>query len=1035
MKKNISIGISIVILLTTFLSIIYMSYMMRYNMPYAEQGRLVLTESQLEKGRSLDLIGEWEFYPNKLIYPDSHKDVFSKYCESKTFIKVPESWKSYFPHNSLDVKVGTYRIVIQTDEENLYAVKTNTIRSAYRMFINGREAASSGIPAESIEGFKAGNMLRMGIGESQNKQLEIVVQVAAHRYPTGGIIKPMHFGTYEVMQYHRDRERTLEALIVGGYFILAIYFAGSFFQRKKEKYLGYFSLFCLLISIYTSTLNSRLLDLVFYDIGMKILAYIQIMIMFFITYCFLMFIYHLFPMYTDFKKIKFLRGLLFGGGSVFLFNPFDITTLVGLSFYQTQIGLVLIIGICYIYIFFTMGRTLYRGIEGAEYVFIIISSFLGYGVLIGSNFLFEIDIDYVPTVLCLIMIITMALFMTYRFQLAYEQVDQLSEKLMVNDRLKDEFLAKTAQELKVPLHVILNISRFLIEGKKGYLNLEQQESIMLINSESRSLTSLVKNLMDASKLKSKDIKIYPKPVHVKVINDILAEMKYLISEEKKLSLINLIPYDFPMLYADESHLKQIIYNLIHNAIKFTNEGEVTVWAETFEKEHHIHIKDTGVGIEEKNRESIFSSFYQEEGHAKHSGGLGLGLGITKNLVERHGGRIWVESEKGKGSQFTFTIPFTNQVKEANKGKEIQKEEFGKALHITTNQKDIPTRLDIPSRIEGIGGFTVLVVDDEHANLKILIDLINDLGHTVLAADNDKTALALLEEYRVDLVILDLMMPQMSGDELCQVIRTQYHMAELPILILTAAGQQRYVIDILHRGANGILQKPVDKEEIAAHIVSLLAMRQSAKEELEQKLSYLHAQITPHFLFNTLNTIIGISYSDGEQTREALGHLATYFRAKLDFTKHHTLIPIEKEMELLKSYLAIEQLRYGDRLKVRYDIDESVTVLIPSLTLQPLVENAVRHGIAQKDSGRVDITIKRYQERQVKITITDDGMGMSQKVRDNLFKAKSKGIGVNNILKKIQLIKGSKVFIESKLQGGTEITIILLEGKSHESSIS
>ena len=279
------------------------------------------------------------------------------------------------------------------------------------------------------------------------------------------------------------------------------------------------------------------------------------------------------------------------------------------------------------------------------------------------------------------------------------------------------------------------------------------------------------------------------------------------------------------------------------------------------------------------------------------------------------------------------------------------------------------------------------------------------------------------------MIVDLMMPGMSGFEVCKAIRKDYELIELPILILTAAGQMTDLITSFQLGANDFLQKPINKEEIKVRVGSLLLMKESSQAAINNELSYYLSQITPHFLYNTLNTIIGLSYKDAEKTREALQYLAIYFRAKLEYKNHCSLVPLEDELELVKAYLAIEKMRFGERLMIEYDIDETIEGLIPSLTLQPLVENAVQHGIAKKrDGGTVQLSIKKVAD-EIEIMIKDDGMGISIDKQKELLNGRNNRIGFTNPLKKLKLIRNASFKMESMEGIGTEISIKLPEVKS------
>lgn len=169
----------------------------------------------------------------------------------------------------------------------------------------------------------------------------------------------------------------------------------------------------------------------------------------------------------------------------------------------------------------------------------------------------------------------------------------------------------------------------------------------------------------------------------------------------------------------------------------------------------------------------------------------------------------------------------------------------------------------------------------------------------------------------------------------------------------------------------------------------------------------------------------------ERAREGLYHLSTYFRGKLDLYRKPTLISIQEEMELVQAYLAIEQLRFGEDLQVKFDIEEDIQMEIPALTIQPLVENAVQHGFSYKKKGVISIIIKRVEPKIVNIIISDNGKGMNEESRNRLFQGKSNGMGFSNALKKLKLLKNSKLLLESTEHQGTKIIIILPEVRRNE----
>jgi signal transduction histidine kinase len=982
----------------------------------AIEGLFDLRVWNVEERGTHKLTGEWEFYQGIFITPVEGKQVFDEYADRKQFIYVPGIWDKYLNDGKGSDGFGTYRLLINVPEDRMYGVKTKSIRYANRAFMNGIEIGVSGLPSDSIDEYISSNMMYAGYAMSKQGQVELVFQVANYKTPNGGITEVVSFGTYEEVVHLRDWQRTLDALLVSGYLILGLYFLGSYLQRKKDVYLLYFSVFCILLSLYTSTLNERLLDLILRDMSTLELARIQFSTILLALVCFILFIYYYFKEYANKMFVTIL--------SVFILL-YMCWLVIFMDGNMTVHGLALLIVIpiiSIIYILWILFRVIRSRSKGSEYVFIVITTIVCYGAILVVNFIYSIDLSYVPVPLFLGMIMGMALMMSYRSQLAFVQVDHLSKELIVYDQLKDEFLAKTSHELRTPLHVVLNLSQSLMEGKSGTINDSQYESIMLINTVGKRMSLLVNDLLDASAIKHGELSMMRAPFNIKCLGEILEEMKYLIPADKPVILRNLLTDDnLYYVFGDINRIKQVVFNLIINAVKYTDEGEISLLAEAKNDYVYISVVDTGIGIEDEQLGRIFSQFYQVRDDMNEKvEGLGLGLGIAREIVELHGGKLSAKSALGKGSVFTFSLPRYQSLAAIDKYLS-NKHEFSN-VYANANPK-----LHLPLRYDGEQDITVLLVDDEHINLRVLLQGLNSTGYNLIAVDSGEAAIEIINQEPIDIIVLDLMMAGMSGFDVCQKVREEYTMLELPILILTAAGQMSSMISSFQSGANDFLNKPVNMDELKIRINSLLMTRITGKNAMKAELNYLQAQISPHFLYNTFNTIIGLSYKDIEKAREALEYLAIYFRAKLNFFNKQIFISIKDELELVNAYLSIEKIRFTERLQVVMDIDESIDVLIPSLTIQPLVENALMHGLQSKTKdGIIEIIVKKSDDNVI-VIVRDNGVGISKQRLTEILTNKTGRIGFSNVLKKIKLIKHAKIDINSIENNGTTITIVLPRG--------
>jgi two-component system sensor histidine kinase ChiS len=288
---------------------------------------------------------------------------------------------------------------------------------------------------------------------------------------------------------------------------------------------------------------------------------------------------------------------------------------------------------------------------------------------------------------------------------------------------------------------------------------------------------------------------------------------------KKLALKNEIAKDIPAVDGDENRLQQILHNLIGNAIKFTESGSVTVSAKESNGMVEIAVADTGIGMPRDKFETIFQSFEQVEASiAREYGGTGLGLAITKQLVELHGGKIWVESEVGQGATFTFTLPKSEgkpaaaTAPELSRVRQIEKPPTRPAPVGGGDYEQVASR-----QVANNSEFKILVVDDEPINQQVLANHLALAHYDFTQAFNGEEALKAIDRKKFDLVLLDIMMPRMSGYEVCQRLRQKYLPAELPVIMVTAKDQVQDLLEGLNSGANDYLAKPFSKDELLARI--------------------------------------------------------------------------------------------------------------------------------------------------------------------------------------------------------------------------
>ncbi|MGG4144947.1 ATP-binding protein [Paenibacillus algorifonticola] len=1023
MRKKVAIaimifcGIWIVIMAFPFAAI-------ASDVPEAVNGELDLTKWDFSESGIASLDGEWEFYRDQLLTPNNFKlDKRDRQGLERTgYVHVPDRWEQYEVETEAPSPYGfgTFRLRIKLPEagEHVFGIRQTNIKTAHKLFVNGREIGGRGIPGMSKEDTVSVNAPYVRFFTVEGGEADIVVQVANYRYSQGGITHSILLGYQEDILSVREFAVAKDWFAATTFLLMGIYFIILFQMRGHDRSWLYFGLCCIAICLYFITHGEKILLMPFPTVPYELFTKIQdlsgvLAVLFLLLYTkySLPYLFHKIALQSSGALIAF-TVLLTVATPASVFTRF---TLVNFA-----LALVAVL-----YVIYVMLVAVGRRMEGSVYMLISVVSQLGMTVASMMEFLGVRSYVSFQMAAWLCFFLAQGLLLSRRFVNAFDSVQKLSQRLGSMDRLKDEFLANTSHEMKTPLHGIINISQSLLEGAAGRMTPQQEENMAMIVGIGKKMSNLVGDLLDFSKLKNGELVLHQHGVALRPLVRIIFEMFRHFASAKPIRFTDHLS-DQHYVYADEDRLTQIMNNLIGNALKFTASGEIAVAAHEDNGWLAVSVSDTGIGIPNDKLEVIFESFEQAGGAlAKERGGTGLGLSIVKRLVELHGGSIWAESELGKGAVFTFTIPLAN-------GMDVQPAEAGidriHARLASTAQRSYPAD---PIKLESFGAVTILVVDDDAANRQVLLNLLSVEKYSVIAVSSGKEAMRKLEqERRIDLAVIDLIMPEMSGYELCQSIRKKYSLSELPVLLLTARNRPEEMLAAFDAGVNDFLGKPVEAGELKARIRTLLEMKKSASESALAEMAFLQAQIKPHFLYNALNTISAYSLDDPQAARDLLASLSDYLRGSFDFRNLEELVPLHKELELVEAYLSIEKARFGERLQIMYEIDSDVDCLLPPLVIQPLVENAVQHGLAsRKQGGSVKISVCE-EEHDVVITVEDDGIGFQDsyyaaRIRDGA--AQSSGVALKNIQQRLYRIYRRRLEIVSNNDGGTAVKFSIPKG--------
>ena len=403
------------------------------------------------------------------------------------------------------------------------------------------------------------------------------------------------------------------------------------------------------------------------------------------------------------------------------------------------------------------------------------------------------------------------------------ELEKANEDLTKMDKLKDEFLANTSHELKTPIHGIVGLTESLIDGSCGELNSPARHLLSMIMQSTLRLSKLVNDIVDFSELKNSNLKLRKISIDLGTMaGSIITMIKPLIAD-RNINLVNDIKPGEYYVFADEQRLQQILLNLTENAVKFTTEGDVKISASSPVKgECIVEISDTGIGIPEERHKLIFNSFVQSDGStARKYGGTGLGLSIVKNLVELHGGTINFKSTPGEGSTFSFTIQSS------------EKPLADLSLPAVDRYAGLNTKIGLTTdiKMDKEPGARVMIVDDDIINLQVLLTQLTSQGYIVSSFTGGEKALdSIFSGAIYDIILLDVMMPVISGYDVCRKIREKFTAHELPIIMLTAKNSNQDIITGINFGANDYITKPFDRDVLLARVKSYVSLKKAVEEQ-------------------------------------------------------------------------------------------------------------------------------------------------------------------------------------------------------------
>ncbi len=654
----------------------------------------------------------------------------------------------------------------------------------------------------------------------------------------GGPYRKISLGDAETIAVSQSRLLAVDLLLFGILGIIGIYHIVFYLLRRNDRAPLYFGACCLswALGIPFGAVGGRFATLLIPDMPWYLLSRMELLSWFPTVPLMLLFFAASYP--REFS-VRVGRWAVAIAAAFFLFALAAPSPVLGFSEVPYQIFSLAVAG----YIVVRLARAVGQRQEGAV---LMLAGFLVFVATVVNDILFVnlvIYSVYLISVGFFVMVLIQSLAIARRFACSFTAVESLTGELEEKnralsrlDQLKDEFLAKTSHELRTPLHGIIGIAESLLAGAAGRIDGATEKNLTLIGVSGRRLAGLINDILDFSRLRHNDIRLHFRSLDLAAVTETVLTVLRPLAAGKSLVLRTDVPADLPPVRGDEDRLQQIFFNLLGNAVKFTDQGEIRVSAGVAGGAVSVTVTDTGIGIPLDRLETIFNSFEQVDAtDGRSHGGTGLGLAITRNLVELHGGRISVASELGRGTVFTFTLPVA-AAEDTVPGEQTP----AMGVYKTALPGPVPPVIVPECSLAGLSRTVrIVVVDDDPVSLQIVVNHLAFSNVQVAAAADGERAMAIIAAGdQPDLVLLDVMMPRITGFELCRWLRERFNPSELPVIMLTAKNGVSDLQQAFDLGASDYLLKPFRREELLARVTAQLKLTE-AYVSLRENLALRH----------------------------------------------------------------------------------------------------------------------------------------------------------------------------------------------------
>lgn len=920
---------------------------------------------------------------------------------------------------------GTYRLDIFTGNKELtrYALHIPKIHRSVEIRVNGELLYADGQKSTSREEENAASKQTIYFDHEGPAPIQLAIQTDQ---PNGYLVertKPIYFGPALDINQYLAQTKGIVLFSCAIYLLHALYGLIFFWigkELKRDLRLLHFSLIIMLIIFATLTTENFLYE--WTDISYEWHARIMV-------------IGTLFGGYLMLQIAKQQNAAI---AKRFWYKGYY---LLGLAILVSVLALPYSIGFTYasvaltVFSSFLLLRELFRAVrivntDNLPLFLGLVTALYSFGWLVVIELTELESLSYPFDVLLAIVFIAIYFFKQYFSSLKANE--RFTAELQQADKLKDDFLLAVGYEMKSPLSKIQTTINTLVSKEAKGFSKDGKEQLEQLDRTAHEMSFLLNDLLELEKIKGKQLILNKQwvPLH-RMVQSVIDLLSY-ATDQQQVQLINEIPESFPLIEADERRLQQIIFNLLYNSVRFAAGPHIRVaakeqggWAEITVSGVSRNIKEQPAGIFNGLHEPSNSRSFLWD----RTGGPGLML--SEKLIELHGGTLAIETKPKAEVSLTFTLEVSEmdegQVRAFQTDEMILEKESSRYIAASTQTVTLGQDEHLSAPAEAHEAIRILAVDEDPVTLQMIQTMFSAQEYEVTVITDAQQALGQIREKCWHIVIASVLMPQMSGYEFTREIRKTYTMAELPVLLLLTYSQEENINFGFLAGANDYVTKPLNTVELYSRVNALVDLKKTVDEQLRVEGAWLQAQIRPHFIINSFLSIIALSRIDLDRMEALTEQLTNYIRLSIDFRNIEKLTAIGRELELVQSYLAIQQEKFPDRVHIICDVEDGLDIQLPPLSIQSLVENALMHGLFPKEQGGTVTVRAKSLPASVEIEVSDDGAGMSRKKVESVLDVNRKGehgIGLINTDRRLRQMYGKGLDIRSTEGVGTSVSFIV-----------